>query len=304
MNDRFGGWHFVAGAAVVALLLGSNVSTARAAENLSVEPNSQEFVLEADSYNDTVGLGSLDDLDNDALSFSQHYGPPPPRYQHYHVYRPYWRVRVVAPPLFAPGWFGFYFLGVQPPPPPRPVATTPPPAPRRPDFRHVRQYSLGVTAGAYSGTYYADGAVYNDPGLRFSLSYRNAPVLGAELSIGLFGTNMRYDGMGSDVRSDIPIQMSAVLHAFPRYPIQPYFLFGATGDVRTYRKYDGIDYGSLYSEFRVGPHAGIGIEFLVGQNMSITVDGRSVYYTLIDRRSEGQTFQNDVVATGGLNFYF
>ena len=250
-----------------------------------------------------LGTVSTDLLDGNQMTLAYRYGPPPPRYHHYRVYRPYWRVRIVPPPLFSPGWLGFYFFGIRPPQPSAPAATTPPPRLQRPDFRHVRQYSLGVTAGSYTGAY-IDGTVYNDPGLRFSLSYRNAPVLGAEMSVGFFGTNMRLDGMGTDTRSDIPIQMSAVLHLFPRYPIQPYVLFGATGDLRTYRKYTGDDFGGLYNEFRVGPHAGLGAEFLVGQNLSITVDARSIYYTLIDRRAEGQTFQNDMTVTGGLNFYF
>ncbi len=289
---------YIGMAAGVLALVGTAASPAPA--EAAPGPPSQQGT---DSALMAPGSDVIASLDQDQIDLAQRYAPPPPRYRHYRVYRPYWRVRVVPPPLFAPGWFGFYFLGVQPPP----QATTPPPrrpaAPPPPDFRHLRQYSLGVSAGAYGGQY-LNGPEYSDPGLRFTLSYRNAPVLGAELAVGLYGTNMRYDGMGSDARSDIPIQLSAVLHAFPRSPIQPYFLFGATGDIRTYRKYTGSDYGDLYSELRVGPHLGLGVEFLVGRNVSITVDGRSIYYTLIDRRAADQTVQNDVTGTLGMNFYF
>ncbi len=284
------------GAGLVALLVFGFVGAAHASTDEVVSSDAQAPVSLVAFDNDVMAT-----LDMGQLDLAHRYGPPPPRYRHYRVYRPYWRVRVVPPPLFAPGWFGFYFLGVQPPPPaaPAPRAATPPP----PDFRHVRQYSLTVSAGAYGGQYLS-GPEYSDPGVRFALAYRNAPVVGAEFAVGLFGSDMRYDGMGSDVRSDIPIQLSVVLHAFPRSPIQPYFLFGGTGDLRTYRKYNGAEYGDLYGELRVGPHVGLGIEFLVGRNVSITVDGRSIHYTLIDRRAADQTVQNDVTGTLGMSFYF
>lgn len=151
---------------------------------------------------------------------------------------------------------------------------------------------------------YTDGFAYDDPGVRFALSYRNAPSLSGELSVGMFGSNMRLDGTGDDVRSDVPIQISAILHAFPRSPIQPYFLFGGTGNIRTYRGYAGDDMGNLYSEFRVGPHVGIGLECLIGDKVSLTLDGRSILYTLSAEQTLDETYNNDVTGTMGLNFYF
>ena len=59
-----------------------------------------------------------------------------------------------------------------------------------------------------------------------------------------------------------------------------------------------------YTELRVGPHVGVGVELLIGDRVSVLVDGRSVLYTMVDRSVADQTFKNDLSLTGGLNFYF
>jgi hypothetical protein len=303
MNGLTGRWRAFAGA-VVALLSAGLMGSARAAD-----AGLEGAVVEDAGGTDAYASLELDSsIDQDTLPLAQRYAPAPPRprgYRMYRPYRPYWGYRIVPPRIFAPGWFGLYFLGA-PPPPPQPAApgVAPPPPVARPDFRHVNDYSLGVTAGAYTGRY-GQGQRYADPGLRFSLDYRHSPVVGAQLSVGFYGSNMRLDGQGTNARSDVPVQLSAVLHAFPRAPIQPYFLFGGTGNIRTYEyvNRDG-SLGDPYTELRVGPHAGIGLELLIADRASFVVEGRSIWYTLVDRNVADQTYQHDRSITGGVNFYF
>ncbi len=234
---------------------------------------------------------------------------PPPRRRYYRPYRPRWSFRILPPPIFAPGWFGIYFLGRPAPAAPREAPTESPPAkPAKPDFRHVGEYSLSMTGGGLSGFRYIGGNAYaetNDAGLRLALNYRKTPVVGSEISVGLFGTGMRLDDNGSEARTDVPIQLSAVFHLFPRAPIQPYVLFGGTATLRNWQYvYDDGTLGDPYSELRVGPHLGFGLEVLIGDRVGITLDGRRIIYTMVDREVIDQSGLRDGTFTGGLNLYF
>lgn len=293
------------------------------AESPAAESVGEALVLE---YTDPVlssqaldGLG----MDEGLLEPLGQYARPGRVYgPGYRAYRPGWRVRVL-PPVMAPGWFGVYFFGNPPPPPtttyvtPPPVAVpgqvAPAPAPMpaevQKDFRHVNSFSVGISAGAYSSAYQATGDRGEDrnadPGLRFALKYRNAPALGAELSVGMFGSNLRLDGEGAEQRKDVPIQLSAMIYAFPKFPIQPYLILGGSANMRTYAyMYDNGTLGDPYKEIRAGVHGGLGVELHVGPNVSFTAEGRRVLYTMIDRSVSDQTRSSDSMFTGGLSFYF
>lgn len=266
--------------------------------------------LEASSE-DAVALH----FEDEGLEALGQYAPPPPRSYapRYRYYRPSWRLRVLPPPIFAPGWFGVYFFGNPPPPPayapapapvPQPEAQAVAPAPVK-DFRHVGEYSVSLTAGMYSTTYAMTGETMADPGVRVALRYRNAPSLGAEVGMGSFGSNMRFDEQGTQQRADIPMQVSALLYAFPQAPIQPYLVLGATGNLRTYEYMvqPGV-FSDSYSEFRAGVHGGLGLELHVGDTVSFSMDARRVLYTLVDRSVLDQTELSDMQVTGGLNVYF
>lgn len=273
------------------------------------EVRTLEVAMSDDGLAEVDELGNVDaDGSSEELSLAGRYVPVPAHsYRPYRIYRPSYQFRVVPPPIFVPGWWGLYMWGNPPPPPP--AAREPEPqreAPRRPDFSHEKEYSLSVTGGAYAGSYRATGGdAYQDPGLRVGLKYRNTPVVGAELSVGMFGSGMRLDGMGSTARQDIPVQFSATLNAFPNSPLQPYLLFGATANFRTYSYLDSSGtFGDPYTEVRVGPHIGLGLEMMVGERVSASVDARRIVYTMVDREVIDQTGQDDMSVTGGLNFYF
>lgn len=248
--------------------------------------------------------------ENGLMSLGQ-YAPPPPRRYYgpsYRYYRPAWRLRVLPPPLFAPGWFGLYFFGNPPPPPPTQYA--PAPAPEAPvartqDFRHVGEYSVSLMAGMHDTAYAITGQAVADPGARVALRYRNAPSLGAELALGMYGSNLRFDDRGTDQRTDMPIQLSALIYAFPRSPIQPYLVLGATGNMRTYKfMYENGTLGDSYTEVRAGVHGGLGVDLNVGDRVSFSLETRRVIYTMVDRSVAGQTVPTDRQITGGLNLYF
>jgi len=308
------------------------LSPVMAAEPSSSPVSSEATVgAEVQATMPTDGLASMDpasmdlgafeqeadvSLDSDGLMSLGQYAPPPPRRYYgptYRYYRPAWRLRVIPPPIFAPGWFGLYFFGNPPPPP---VATpeyapvpnqevAPAPAPKVQDFRHVGEYSVSLMGGMHDTAYALTGQEVADPGARVALRYRNAPSLGAELAVGMYGSNLRFDNNGTDQRSDMPFQLSALIYAFPRSPIQPYLLLGATGNMRTYKyMYDNGTLGDSYTEVRAGIHGGLGLELNVADKVSFSVDTRRVIYTMVDRSVSGQTVPTDRQITGGLNFYF
>lgn len=277
------------------------------------------------------GLAFADDFGSDPLTASSELGmfgsedlqlelnqyapaPRPGRYYspRYRYYRPSWRLRVLPPPIFAPGWFGVYFFGNPPPPPtygpqyaPEQPPQQPEPAPVVKDFRHVGEYSVALTAGMHQTEYSGTGVSVTDPGARVALRYRNAPSLGAELAVGMFGSDLRFDGGGTEQRSDMPLQLSALLYAFPKAPIQPYLVLGATGNMRTYQYlYNDGSFGETYTEVRGGVHGGLGLELHVGDKMSFTVDTRRVLYTMVNRQVADQTAFSDRMVTGGLSLYF
>lgn len=318
----------LAGMALGLVGLGNVASASDAVEEASAPAAAgveEAFVLDyTDPALSAVGLegvgmdeGLLEPLGQYARPYRV-YGPS------YRAYRPGWRVRVL-PPVMAPGWFGVYFFGNPPPPPtttyvtPPPVATpgyvAPAPAPApipaevQKDFRHVNHFSIGLSAGAYISTYQPKGDNgYDrnaDPGFRFSLKYRNAPALGAEVSVGMFGSNLRLDGEGAEQRRDVPIQVSAMVYFFPKFPIQPYLVLGGSANLRTYAKmYDNGTLGDPYKEVRAGVHGGLGVEMHVGPNVSFTAEGRRVLYTMIDHSVVDQTKSSDSILTGGMSFYF
>jgi hypothetical protein len=300
--------NFLKHAVVRRLALGSSFFTLAGMAQAGELPAADD-VHDLELVSGDDGLAAVDGVEEsgDELSLAGRYVPVPAHsYRPYRIYRPSYQFRVVPPPVFVPGWWGLYLWGNPPPPP---VAREPEPpreAPRRPDFSHEKEYSLSVTGGAYAGSYRATGGdVYQDPGVRVALKYRNTPVVGAELSVGMFGSGMRLDGMGSTARQDVPVQFSATLNAFPNSPIQPYAVLGATANFRTYSYVDSTGaFGDPYTEVRVGPHVGLGLEMMVGERVSASIDGRRIFYTMVDREVIDQTGQDDLAVTGGLNFYF
>ncbi len=307
MKGLLTSWRATLGAMVFALTaVGTSSVLAGEAGRVTADGAMGQWeALEATETDDGLAMADdQDELEADTLPLAQRYVPPPPRGRYYRPVGPRWGYRIVPPPIFAPGWFGLYFLGHPPAPPPEaPRARE---EVRRPDFRHVNEYSLGITGGAYYGTYqYGEYGDYSDPGLRVTLRYRNTPVVGSELAIGMFGSNMRFDGPGTNARSDVPVQLSAMVHMFPRSPIQPYLLLGATANMRTYEYVDSAgNFGDPYTELRVGPHLGLGVEFLIGDRIGATLDARRIIYTMVDRTIPAQTYQRDATVMGGLNFYF
>ena len=180
-------------------------------------------------------------------------------------------------------------------------------APRR-GALHVGESSFGIS-GMTHRSQYANGEGYSDPGLRFTLKHRNTKHVGVELSGGMAGTNFYSLEGRSDRRVSIPVQLSASYHLFPKSSIQPYGLVGLTLEARDFQQvaYDG---GAFYyseerfQDMRMGSHVGLGLEWMLGEDLSLNADARWVNFSLASDQSLEQTSPYGLTTNIGLNFFF
>jgi len=118
---------------------------------------------------------------------------------------------------------------------------------------------------------------WSDPGLGLALEYRPVPALGVEAGL------IRYDDIlgAQRERAHTAVQGSAIGYLVPRSPVRPYALAGLTWQGRNVHDtyFDGEEYG-LYQNERAawGPHAGLGVEFGLGQRWVIDLEGRVIGY--------------------------
>ncbi len=159
------------------------------------------------------------------------------------------------------------------------------------------QFSVGLTGGSLvSG--YDSGASFGDFGLGLTGRYRATEGLGFEVSWNHFR-----DGQGE--RATSPLSLSAQAFAFPTGRVNPYALAGVSFTGRDFDDTfcDGDDYSTLVADDTLfGPHAGLGIEFAVGQNATINLEGRMAGYMNLE---EGDpTVPVNIQGRAGFNFYF
>jgi hypothetical protein len=190
--------------------------------------------------------------------------PPPPPV----VYVPPPAVYVPPPVIYTP----------PPPPvivtaPPPPVVAAPAAPPERPFVRH-RGLGLGVRAsGGYDGStqvgMYGGGAL---------LRYIASPRFGLELTADGYGG----EGYGGAERTEFPITINALWFLNPRSRAQLYLLGGlgvSIAQVEQHGETDDPVYG--------GGQLGIGVEFLLGNHIGLTLDARGFLRGRMNERDEG-----------------
>ncbi len=189
------------------------------------------------------------------------------------------------------------------PPPPRRVVVTSAPPPKRAKkapaiFKdRTGQFSLGLTGGSLvSG--YESGSSFGDFGLGLTGRYRATEALGLELSWNHFRG-------GEGERATSPLSVSAQAFAFPTGRVNPYALAGITFTGRDFDDTfcDGEDFTTFVADDTLfGPHAGLGIEFAVGKNATVNLEGRLGGYLNLE---EGDpTVPVSMQGRAGVNFYF
>ena len=158
-------------------------------------------------------------------------------------------------------------------------------------------FSLGVHGGSYlSG--FGPGESYGDAGLGLSLRYRPIESLGFEASW------TYYDATWSESSARIqqPLQISAQLFAFPWTRVSPYVLGGVTMTDRNLDQPLSGDRDLTTEDTLWGPHAGIGIEFAIGESVSLDFDARFVGY--LNKSASDPSAAGAVQGNMGVNFYF
>lgn len=161
--------------------------------------------------------------------------------------------------------------------------------------------AVGIRAGSYHSAYDNGYGAFGDFGMGIGLRYRPVESLGLEL-----GWQYHDETFSSDTeRITRPLQASVQLFAFPWTRVSPYFTAGLTWTGRSYSDtyYDGFTYKREVQDSTLfGPHAGIGLEFAVGENVAIDLEGRTIGYLNVD--DEDNSLNGALQGTMGLNFYF
>jgi len=135
--------------------------------------------------------------------------------------------------------------------------------------------ALGIRSGSYlSG--YEGGSSYGDLGLGLVGRWRPDEAVGIELSIAHHNETFN---MATE-RSQTLVQGSAMLFARPWSRMQPYVLGGMSVNERGLDDafFDGRGRAAVVNtkDTLIGPHAGVGIEFAVGQKVALDLDVRYV----------------------------
>jgi len=224
-----------------------------------------------------------------------------PSYHRYHVSHPHWH----------PGYWGAGVFIYSPPPTSHHVVVVDgsssgggavieeAEAPTRAVDRNG-DLGIGITAGTY-GSGYDMGGEYGDMGLGLQLEWRPVESVGLELAY------QHHSETWDDTaqRLNNPMQASVQLYAFPWTRVSPYLSAGLTLNERSVSDtfYDGLNYQHVEtSETLFGPHAGLGVEFALGENMAVDFEGKYIGY--LDVADEDPSLPGAVQGTMGLSVYF
>jgi len=163
-------------------------------------------------------------------------------------------------------------------------------------------FGIGMSAGSYMSGYDGGGG-YGDMGLGLTARFR--PVESVGLEVAYSHSSQSWDD-GTE-RINNPLQASVNLYAFPWTRVSPYATVGLTWNNRQindtyYDESTGEFNVAQISDTQFGPHAGLGMEFALGDSAALNFEGRYVNY--LDRE-EGDLSSGDAVqGTMGLSFYF
>lgn len=154
-------------------------------------------------------------------------------------------------------------------------------------------FSVGFQAGSYvSG--FENGYSFGDAGFGVDGSYRPVESVGLELAYTYYDQNFEDDS----ARQTATLQPSMNLYAVPWKRVSPYLNVGGTMSRRSYEESAG---GADVASTAYGPHAGLGVEFALGEHAAIDLRGQYVHYLNV---TEDPNVPSALQATGGLNFYF
>jgi hypothetical protein len=158
------------------------------------------------------------------------------------------------------------------------------------------KYSLGVTGGQYlSG--YDSGAGFSDGGFGVTLGYRPVETVGLELGYTYF--DQTFDG--DTERQTSTFQPSVNLYAVPWKRVNPYLTVGGTMTRRAYDdSWDGGEATVMGSAY--GPHAGLGVEIALGDNLALDAKGTYIGYMNVD--GSDPSAPAALQGTLGLDLYF
>jgi len=148
---------------------------------------------------------------------------------------------------------------------------------------------------------YREGSLYGDFGMGLTGRYRPVDFLGLELGISHHNQNFT----NTTERSQTLVQGSAEFFLFPGARVQPYALVGMTYNHRALN-----DQVILAGEEAVvksnadlfGPHAGLGVEFALGQHIALDIEAR--YTAYVNKQRDDVSLPGALQTTGGLVFYF
>ena len=174
-----------------------------------------------------------------------------------------------------------------------------PELPRR-SIDRTDKFSVGVQGGQYLSGYDL-GAGFADKGLGVSIGYRPVETVGLEVSYSYF--DQTFDG--DTERQTSTFQPGINLYAFPWTRVNPYLTVGGTMTRRAYD--DTWNDGSGEQSATVmgtayGPHAGLGVEIALGDNVALDARGTYIGYMNVD--GGDPSLPGAVQGTVGLDIYF
>ena len=165
----------------------------------------------------------------------------------------------------------------------------------RRDIDRRGSVKLGARAGGYASSYSSGlDSGYADLGAGGVLGYRVFEPIGIEVGYSQYAPEMDFE---STQRSNSTLQGSAQLYLFPWTRVSPYLTGGYTVD-----RFD-INDGSIDSKgMAAGPHGGLGVEWALGQHLSLGLESRYVRYKNID--ASANIREDALQVFGGLDIYF
>ncbi len=152
---------------------------------------------------------------------------------------------------------------------------------------------LGSTLGAYEGV--AD-STYSDTGVGVYGRYRLAEPVGLELAYTYSSTT----DQDAPLRYSHTLQPSVQFFLFPWTRVSPYGTLGLTFDT-TYDEDRGTGgQGQSVKDSAWGAHAGLGIEFAIGDNVALDFEARAIQFV----EGHPDTLDNQIQTSAGLSWYF
>lgn len=206
-------------------------------------------------------------------------------------------------PWYRPVWsYGVFVYG--PPPGPRVVIVNGEAQPAAESVEpkravdRTRTFAVGARGGSYLGAY-DGGDSYGDFGMGIAARYRAAEALGFEVA---WQYHDQTWSAGSE-RITQPLSASVELFALPWTRFSPYVLGGVTLTSRNWADDIHNPLGPVeVKDSLFGPHGGVGLEFAVGQKMSVNMEGRMVGYLNVPENDPTKPW--GLQGNLGFNFYF